>query len=221
MSAPRALIVDDHSLFCESFALLLQKLLHFGEVLSVNNGEDALKLLEKNEDENGVKNRAANRVDFVFMDIHMPGLNGIETTQLIRERYPEMKVVAVSMLDDRNHIMKMLRSGAAGYILKNTGAEELREGLQRIMNGEVYVSKQVGDIVYGKGRAEKSGFMQLVKLSNREEEVMKLICEGLSNEKIASTLSISVRTVETHRANIYSKLNVSNVTELMMRLREG
>jgi DNA-binding NarL/FixJ family response regulator len=201
--------VDDHSLFCESFALLLQKLLHFGEVLSVNNGEDALKELEKNH------------IDFVFMDIHMPGLNGIETTQLIRERFPEMKVVAVSMLDDRNHIMKMLRSGAAGYILKNTGAEELREGLQRIMNGEVYVSKQVGDIVYGKGKAEKSGFMQLVKLSNREEEVMKLICEGLSNEKIAATLNISVRTVETHRAKIYSKLNVSNVTELMMRLREG
>ena len=200
----KALVVDDHELFSSSFSLLLKKLLKFTEVVCLNSGEAALAHLKKNN------------YDFIFMDIHMPGMDGIETTKYIRERNPEAKVVAVSMLDDKHHIMMMLRTGVSGYILKNTGYEELKDGLERIQAGEIYVSKQVGEILYGPvKKTDTRKFKQLVNFTERELDVIKLICKGYTSEEIGDELNISRRTVDVHRTNIYRKLNINNIAELM------
>jgi DNA-binding NarL/FixJ family response regulator len=201
----KALIVDDHSLFSESFSLLLKNIINIEEVDAVTNAKDALEYLQHNS------------CDLVFLDIHMPDINGIELYGIIRKQYPQLAVVVISMLDDKMHIMKMFRRGVKGYFLKNIGYRELQSGIQRIMAGETYFPKDVADIIFNRGISKNTSgkFSAKVELSRREIEIVQLICEGLTSDEIAEKLFISKRTVDSHRSNIFSKVDIKNVTELI------
>jgi DNA-binding NarL/FixJ family response regulator len=201
----KALIVDDHSLFSESFSLLLKNIVDIDEVDAVTNAKDAMEYLRTYS------------CDLVFLDIHMPEINGMELYGMIRKKYPQLAVVVISMLDDKLHIMKMFRMGVRGYFLKNIGYKELQVGIERIMDGETYFPNDVADIIFNRSLSENfsNKFSATVDLSKREIEIVQFICEGLTSDEIAEKLFISKRTVDSHRTNIYKKIDVNNVTELI------
>ena len=151
------------------------------------------------------------------MDINMPEMDGIEATKLVKTKHPLLKILMLTMFSSRDYIEKLLRAGADGYILKNTGKAELQEAIETLMNGESYFSKEVTErIMEGlqkKKNMEKSTY--LVELTEREIDVLKLIVQEFTTAEIAEKLFISTHTVETHRKNLISKLNVRNIAGLV------
>ncbi len=157
------------------------------------------------------------RPDIIITDIHMPEMNGIVFTKEIRLRFPEIKVVALSMSGEETMIHDMLDAGISGYVIKNTGKEELKEALIEIHKGNVYFSAEISAIL-AKGVMTKRKEQQepdRPKLTQREIEIVQLIAKEYSNEKIAKTLFISERTVETHRKNIFRKTDTKSVIGLL------
>jgi DNA-binding NarL/FixJ family response regulator len=155
--------------------------------------------------------------DIILMDINMPEMDGVEATKQVKAKYPSIKILMLTMFSNREYIEKLLRAGADGYLLKNTGKEELQEAIDNIINGESYFSKEVTErIMEGlqkKKIAEKNTY--IVELTEREIEVLKLIVQEFTTAEIAEKLFISPHTVETHRKNLISKLNVRNIAGLV------
>lgn len=154
--------------------------------------------------------------DVILTDIHMPDMNGIEFSRLVKNNFPEIKIIALSMSAEEALISDMLEAGASGYLVKNIGKEELREALIRVVSGEVYFSPEVAAqlskaLLNSRNRDKEP----VVKLTQRELEIVRLIAKEYSNEQIANALFISERTVETHRKNIFRKTNTSSVLGLI------
>lgn len=168
------------------------------------------------------------RPDVVVMDIGMRRMNGIEATRELRSRLPDCRVLALSVHSDRRYVERMLEAGALGYVLKEAASSELVKAIQQVSRGERYISPRLVDATMGNGRASASGGRGAdasgiyAKLAPREREVLKLLAEGETSKKIADLLSISPRTVETHRRNIMGKLRLHSVAELTKyAIREG
>ncbi len=160
--------------------------------------------------------------DILITDIHMPEMNGIELTKMVRKNYPTVKILALSMSGEEGMISEMVDAGISGYVIKNTGKEELRGALLKIMQGEVYFSAEVASqltkaLMEKKRRADEPA---AAKLTQREIEIVKLIAMEYSNEKIAKELFISERTVETHRKNIFRKSETKSLIGLMKYAQE-
>ena len=158
------------------------------------------------------------------MDVGMPDLNGIEATRQITGEMPRVKVVALSMHDDRRFVLNMLKAGAAGYMLKDCAFKDLAKAIRVVMTNKTYLSSEVADIVVKDYLASTSqgasSAFQL--LSPREREVLQLIAEGKTSAQIADSLHISVKTVETHRQQIMVKLKIKSIAELTKyAIREG
>lgn len=156
--------------------------------------------------------------DIVLMDINMPVLNGIETTKQIQQKYDGINVLVLSMMDHENYVAEMFNAGAKGYMLKNTGKEELLYALKRIKEGGMYVSpeimaKSLEKMVLLSRENQRS--VSNVALSKRELEVLKLLAEGLTNNEIAEKLFTSRRTIETHRKNLIDKTASKNTAALI------
>lgn len=203
-------IVDDHKMVIEGLMLLLQYQKEIKVVGHALSGEEALEHLGDLSP------------DVVLMDVNMPGMNGIETTKRLLAKYPDMKIIAISMHKESSLIKLMLASGAKGYVLKNAGQDELIEAITTIHGGKRYLDDAVNEIIINSvanpSKAKKASIFP--KLSRREKEVLRLIMEEKTTQEIADKLFISFGTVETHRRNMLIKTGARNTVGLVKMAME-
>lgn len=201
----RVILADDHTLFRNGLKLLLSNNVDVQVVGEASDGNELLSLLTKLP------------CDVVLMDIEMPGINGFDATRIIAEQYPEVKVISLSMYGEEDYYYRMIEAGARGFLLKSSEINEVSEAIRRVMRGGTYFSS---DILYNVLKnihtVVSKTDTQALHLSQREKEVLELICRGKSNQEIADQLFISKRTVEKHRANLLAKTNTKNTAQLVM-----
>ncbi len=202
MSQYRIALADDHSLFRQGLKALLEGTDEFKVVGEAGDGLELVGLL------NQVKPH------LVVLDISMPNLRGIETIPEIKKKHPEVKILVVTMHNDKEYLYQAISQGADGYFLKKDAGTELFSAIEKIRKGKVYVSPSLsGDLTdYWEGIRE--GVKKSI-LTNREREVLTLIAAGKSNKEIGDMLYISVHTVERHRANLMEKLNFKKTADLV------
>lgn len=210
----RLLIADDHRIFRAGLRALLQAEPGLEVAGEAANGLEVLDMLEKQP------------ADVVLMDIDMGEPNGIDTTRLVREKFAQTQVLVLSMHSDISYIVSTLEAGASGYILKNTGKEEMLAAISAVARGDSYYSKEVSAKLVKQLHERKKVANPLqtgtVAITAREAEVLRLIAEEYSNPEIAERLFISIRTVDTHRRNLIEKLGVKNTAGLVkFALRNG
>ncbi|MGE5316487.1 MAG: response regulator transcription factor [Chloroflexota bacterium] len=208
MSEPiRVLIVDDHQLMIEGLKSLLECEDDIQFVAGTNSMAETLGFLE------------SNHIDVILMDINMPGGSGIEATEKIKALYPEVKVIALTMHDDISIITRMVKAGAAGFVLKRTNMNEVVEAVRIVHNNGKYLSMNTQQIIMDNlgSPLEINDLKEEGKptLSAREIEVLNLIAKEFNNEQIAEALFISERTVEAHRRNIFIKTKTKTIVGLM------
>ncbi len=201
----RILIVDDHTLLRAGLRALLMQDVGFEVVGEAENGRDAI--------------RAVGQLtpDLVLMDLTMPGMNGIEAITEIKRRYPEVRVLVMTLHTAEDYIHASLKAGADGYILKDATHEEFRIAMRSVLMGKTYLSMDVSaKVVTGYlGGGKNSGSSSIYdSLTHREREVLKLVAEGKTNKIMADYLHLSVKTVEKHRSNLMSKIDVHNASGL-------
>lgn len=197
-------IADDHQMFIDGLQSLLKGNKNMSITCTANNGDTLIQALEQSP------------VDVILMDVNMPVMDGIETTKQVKQKYPDTRVIMLTMFSSKDYIEKLLRAGANGYILKNTGKEELTTAIERVMQGESYFSKEVTErIMEGLQGKKKENNLHMVELTEREKDVLRLIVQELTSHEIADKLFISFHTVETHRKNLISKLQVKNIAGLV------
>jgi DNA-binding NarL/FixJ family response regulator len=199
-------LVDDHDMFRDGVKLLLASDNLAEVVAEARNGKEFLEKV-------GQVNP-----DVVLMDISMPEMDGIEASKLAHEKYPNLKILALTMFGDEKYYYQMIQTGIKGFVLKSAGISELIRAISEVSRGENFFS---GELLYKliqnitTGKNETNGAPS-EKLSAREIEVLKLIASGLSNEDIAKQLNISLATVKTHRSNLLSKTASNNTASLIM-----
>ncbi|MGA2172280.1 MAG: response regulator transcription factor [Sedimentisphaerales bacterium] len=200
----RILLADDHKITRQGLHSLLEKQQDMEVVAEAENGRTAVRLA------------AELAPDVVIMDLTMPDLNGVEATKQILNKSPDIKIIALSMHSDSLFVTEMLKSGAAGYLLKECAFEELTRAIRTVMGSKTYLSPSISGVVVEDyiQRLSKTDSSNSDILSDREREVLQLLAEGNSTKQVALKLHISVKTVETHRRQIMSKLNIHTVAEL-------
>jgi len=203
MKEYRLALVDDHKMFRSGLRFLLNDI---PEIKVVGEASNGLEFLEM----------AANEIiDIVLMDINMPEMNGLEATREALKLYPKLKIIVLSMHGEEEYYDQMVDAGVQGFLLKNSGVEDLTAALQAIINGGTYFSQELLVSILDK-KKQKQFQSEVVNLTQRELEVLKLICEGFCNTDIAEKLFISHRTVDRHRSNLLSKTGCPNSTSLVM-----
>lgn len=204
-------LADDHQLIREGLRSLLEKQPGFVVVGEAETGRDAVRLAREL------------KPDIVVMDVRMPDLNGMEAARQVRLEAPSTKIVALSMHSEKRFVTGMLSGGASAYVLKSCAFEEVTLAIQAVVEGRIYTSQKVTDVVVSDyveqlGKVTPSADV----LSPREREVLQLIAEGMSSKEVAARLHLSVNTVDTHRRRISDKLGLSSVAELTKyAVREG
>ena len=202
----RIFLVDDHHIVRSGLHLLLSAQPDLEVVGEASDGLDLLAQLP------------TTATDVVLLDVNMPGMDGPETARQLRAQYPEVRILALTMLDKENHIFQMLDAGAHGYLLKSSGVDEIITGVRTVAGGGQFLCTAAGLTALQKLRdtpraaepAEKQG-----GLSRREIEVLQLISQGLTTGEIADKLFLSKRTIETHRQNMMEKMQVKNTAALI------
>lgn len=197
------ILVDDHKLFREGLKSLMENFTYIGQIQEASNGHELLQLLEKS------------KPDVVFMDIEMPEMDGITATRKAIDAYPDLNVIALSMYGNENYYTQMINAGAKGFILKNSGIQDVENSIQNVISGNNYFSQEIFQrLIQGLGRKQQKSTNP--ELSSREEEIVFLICKGLSNQEIADKLYLSKRTVDKHRENILHKTQSKNTAGIVM-----
>lgn len=195
------LLVDDHNLVTDGLAALLAGVNDALVKGVARNGREALDML-------GVLN-----VDVVLMDLDMPVMDGTAATKIIRQQFPDVRIIILTMHDEKSVIAKLMEIGAHGYLLKNSGRDELLEAIRTVHGGGEYFSHEVTAALIQPDKDPRSGILS--NLTEREVEILRCIAEGMSNKEIGDKLFISHRTVDTHRTNLMQKLDVHNVAGLV------
>jgi two-component system nitrate/nitrite response regulator NarL len=208
MKNTKILIVDDHEVVRDGLKNILNSLDYISIAGEAGNGEDAVKMY------------SSLKPDLVIMDISMPGMNGIEATRVIKERDPDARILILTMHDNQEYLNQIIRSGAKGFILKNTDKEELLDAVKTVASGDNFFSKDISKLIIDNyirtaKETEKNDGYKEVPLTKREIEILKLIASGYSNQEIANILYISYNTVDTHRKNIMHKLSIKNTAGLV------
>ena len=207
MSKVRLFLVDDHKMIREGLKNFLSDQEGFEIVGEAENGIDCLNQLENLE------------VDIVLSDLNMPEMDGLELIKKIKETRPELKVIALTMMGESQHIKQMLAEGAVGYLLKDCSEEELTSAINTVHQGGTYYSPEVTSIILNnirKIKPLKSKVVTDMPLTDREKEVLHLILKEYSNKEIADTLFVSVRTVDAHKRNLLDKTGSKNVAGLVL-----
>ncbi len=210
MKAIKLFLVDDHKLIRDGIKAHFEDDERFEIVGEASNGQEALQQLETLE------------TDVILMDINMDIMDGIECTTQLTQLYPEVKVLALTMLAENQHIKEMLKAGALGYILKNATEEEIKMGVHTVYKGNSFYSPEVTQAVMNslsnttQPKKKKSRFEPQIPLTDREKEVLLLIIKEYSNQEIADELYISKRTVDAHKRNLLEKTGAKNVAGLVM-----
>jgi len=201
------LIADDHTMFVDGMESILKSEADLFVTGRSYDGPAVIEFLK------------TNKVDIVLLDVNLPGMDGIAVCKEITLHYKDVKVLAISMFNEDSFVSEILNNGAKGYILKNTGREELLKAIRTVGNGESYFSKEVTETIMKglmnqrKASAKTASFFP--KLSRREKEVLKLIAQEFTTQEIADSLFISLKTVESHRSSLLSKLNARNSVGLV------
>ena len=203
----KILIADDHRMFVDGLVSILKAETDIKVIYTCYNGVDIFKVLKKEP------------VDVILLDINLPELNGIEFTKKINKEYQDVKILALSMHNEESFVTEILKHGALGYILKNTDRNELVTAIRTVSNGQTYFSKDVTQTIMKslvKKDKQKQSFNVIIpKISRREKEVLELIVKEFTTQEIANQLFISLKTVESHRSSLLSKLNVRNTAGLV------
>ena len=204
----RILLADDHSVVRHGFRRILDAQEDMEVVGEVANGREA------------VEQATALQPDIIIMDVTMPELNGIEATRRIAESVPRARVLALPMHRDSVYVREILRAGARGYLLKDSSESDLVTAVRAVAQGEGYLSPSVSDAVLSDYRKHVTNPIDM--LTSREREVLQLVAEGKTNKEIATSLNLSVYTVEAHRGKIMEKLNLHSASEMVrFAIRNG
>jgi len=200
----RILIVDDHQLVREGIQLMLSNTNQIEVISEATNGKEALAYIEEHE------------VDIVLLDLNMPEMNGIDACKAIKKFNPEIKIIVLSMISESKMVQKLMTYGASGYLLKNSGQEELIHAIKEVHKGNNHFDQEIIDIMLypDKHKAVKDENLH-PSLSRREKEILQLIIDEKTTAEIAKKLCISFGTVESHRRNMISKLGVRNTAGLV------
>jgi len=213
MTEIRLLLVDDHEVVRTGLRMLLENQEDIEIVGEASNGEEAIRLAHQL------------LPDVVVMDITLPDISGIEATHRLKERHPEIAVVALTIHEDEQYFFEMLQAGASGYVPKRAAPEDLINAIRAARAGEIYLYPSLAKALVSDYLGRKDEITEqetLEPLTQREEEVLELLAGGLSNEEIAERLVISKHTVARHRENIMRKLNLHNRSELVKyAIRKG
>jgi two-component system, NarL family, response regulator NreC len=213
MKKLRILLADDHTVMRTGLRVLLERQLNLEIVGEAENGRDTIQLA------------ASLRPDVVVMDVGMPVLNGIEATKTIVTEDPNIAVVILSMHADESYVMRALKAGARGYLLKDSAPADLLGAIQAVTQNKSFFSPKVSRILaedYVRVLKQKGAVDSYDLLTSREREILQLLAEGKANKEVAAALSISPYTVETHRSHILEKLNLHNPAELILyAVRKG
>ncbi len=194
------LIVDDHQVVLDGFLARLELEEEINVIATASNGVEAIESVSRE------------KPDVVLMDVSMPTMGGIEATMLLKEEHPDIKVLMLTMHDNREYIMKVMQAGAVGYMLKEISAEKMVQAIKTVFQGSTYFCESSTQTLFSQPIIPVNQSSN--PLSRREEAVLKLVAKGQSSKKIASVLNISYRTVETHRQNIKHKLDLHSTAEL-------
>lgn len=201
------LIADDHAMFADGIVSILNEEEDMQVIGNCLEGPAVLKKLESES------------VDLLLLDINLPGMNGIEVCKRVNSKYPNTKILAISMFNEESYVSEILNHGASGYILKNTGREELLNAIRSVMGGKTYFSEEVTETMMKSlmknRKASKNSTNFIPKISRREKEVLELIVQEFTTQEIADQLFISLKTVESHRSNLLAKLNARNTAGLV------
>lgn len=204
MSRVRIVLADDHHLVRTGMRALLQSLPDIEVVGETGDGREAVELAR------------AQAPNIVLMDIAMPGLNGLDATARVVDEFPHTQVIILSMHADEEYVRQALRAGAAGYLLKNAAPEELGLAIQAVMRGEIWLSSIISRVVVENYLDPRGGDVgPLAQLTPRQREILQLIAEGKTTKQIAATLDVSIKTVETHRAQLMERLAIRDVAGLV------
>jgi DNA-binding NarL/FixJ family response regulator len=198
----RILIVDDHPLMRAGIRTLLDKTIDHVEIVEAADGLDAIELA------------AQCRPDVVLMDITMPGMNGVDATRRVTSAVPGCKVIMLSMHQDEQRVVESIRAGAAGYLMKDVAVAEVPTAIDRVMRGEIYVSPSAPKTVTQMLTRDTTETSPLALLTARQREILQLIAEGRSTKDIGYRLSLSTKTVETHRRLLMERLGIHDVAGL-------
>lgn len=212
MKKIRILIADDHDVVRSGLKMLLRSSPDFSVIAEATDGDEAVRLA------------GSARPDVAILDISMPKLDGIGATRVIREKYPSVKIIILSVHEDQEYVHEILRAGASGYLLKNASKREIFEAVRSTMQGERFFSHGISRLIIDgfirqdrarPGDHQEEAAPKGEKLTRRETEILQYIAQGYTNREIADTLFLSFRTVNTHRANLMQKLDIHDTAGLV------
>jgi DNA-binding NarL/FixJ family response regulator len=211
MKAIRLVLADDHTLVRSGIRMLLNHIRDVEVVGEADNGRDAIAIVE------------AQKPDVVLMDISMSGMNGLEATGRIVQEFSHVRVIILSMHSDDAYVLQALRAGARGYLLKDAASSELEFALRTVANGKQYLSPSISKgVIDSYLQKAPEGSAPQERLTPRQREILQLIAEGHSTKEIAYLLKISGKTVETHRTQLMTRLEIRDVAGLVRyAMREG
>ncbi|RKD89869.1 response regulator transcription factor [Mangrovibacterium diazotrophicum] len=203
-STCKIMLVDDHTLFRNGLRILLNTIDKYEVAGEAANGQEFLELLETEVP------------DIVLLDIEMPVMDGIAAANLALEKYPDLKIITLSMYGEEDYYYKMVDAGVKGFLLKNSDMNEVKTAIETVYEGGNYFSTELLQNLVNSLRTSSKNREPQAELSEREIEILILICQGFSNQEIADQLFISKRTVDKHRANILEKSECKNTAQLVM-----
>jgi two-component system response regulator NreC len=209
----RILLADDHTVVRKGLRLLLESVPEFHVIADAASGRDAISLAEQH------------RPDVVVMDVAMPILNGIEAARQITAKQPATAIVFLSMHGDESYVLRALKAGARAYLLKDSAEYDLIQAVKAVSEGKAFFSPAISKMLvedYMRQMQERGVEDSFELLTTREREVLQLLAEGKNNKDVAALLNLSLYTVETHRSNIFQKLNLHSQAELILyAIRKG
>lgn len=203
----KLIIADDHEIFRDGIALMLSRQSHIKLVAQAENGRELMQLA------------ATEKPDVILTDIKMPIVDGIEATKQLGQKYPDIKVIALSMFDEEQTILEMLEAGAKGYLLKNADKHEIIEAIVTVHEGNTYYCRHTSvklAAIIVKSRFNPYNNAKNVSFTDREKEIIKLICEQNTTQEIGEKLFLSKRTVEGYRTKILEKIDAKNTAGIVM-----
>jgi DNA-binding NarL/FixJ family response regulator len=202
MEKTKIILCDDHAIFRQGIRATLATEDSVEILAEAENGLECIDLVERFSP------------DVLFLDINMPDMDGLECVQEVKKRFPDVKVITLTQYDEKRFVKQMMKFGADGYILKSTSRKEMLTAIQRVMSGKQYLAEEADRHLQGLQTEDEPNRL-FPQLSDREKEIIKLLCNEKSTKQIAEEIFLSANTIESHRANIFKKVGVSNVAGLV------
>ncbi|NQU87325.1 MAG: response regulator transcription factor [Mariniphaga sp.] len=199
-------VVDDHTLFRKGLITLLNEINSTGSFFEASNGLELIDMLNKTNP----------LPDLILLDINMPVMDGVKATEIIKEKYPELKIIILSMENEEQLILHLIEKGVNGYLLKNCESEELERAIKMVMEKEYYFNHDISELIRRAFIHKSNHTYPICEFTRREQEVLELICKEFTTQQIANKFDVSPRTIESHRKNLIEKSGVKNLAGLIV-----